>query len=396
MSYVFIVIIVVCAFQLFYLINSFNISILNVPVSIPPGIASTPDSRISIIMPICSSDLFVTISLHSIFANSLDFVEKIVLVLDRCTEDQKRDILNVTSNYKLSLTEIEIIELPSHATGKVEALLFASSRVETEAALLIDADIVLDSLAIATLLEFHTKTESFFSTCLIFPFLQEGKAHSLVQQINCLNRLYRQSILQLVKNNYGVANFPGGLQLVHLDSYIELLNNGFLEDLTATYKVLASGRSISVLPVVLAFEVERKTILGLFFQRVRWTIGAIQHVPSQVRAAFSRDGIICKLLILSYHVMWELQYYIIILCLLSLFFHPHYAALLLVPFFLYSFTILRMQLLTFLYYATSPLSIALHVFLYPLVITIALAGSLVYLLRKRSFLFEASTLYQRI
>ena len=391
------IVIFISCFQMFYLVESLRVKIA--PTMVKPAlrnVAPDREKQVSIVIPVYRADSTICACLESILGNSLALVDKVVVVLDRCPDSSKQRICEFIPKFAAQSTTLEVFDLPSKMSGKVQALLYGGHQVATESVLLLDADIILESTAIEVLLQFHLENHHSFSSGLIYPYVAEGESHSTTQQIICTNRLYRQSILQLVKNLHGVANFPGGLQMVNFTAYRQLLVDGFLEDLTATYQVLAAGGTIAILPQVLAYEVERETLLGLFLQRVRWTIGAIQHLPNQLAAARVRAGIAEKILIFSYHLMWEFQHYTIVFGLACIPFYPQLSLALCTPLLLYSITILRMQFLTQSDYHNSCFAALLHCLIHPCIITAALPGSILYLLRKRSFMFETTTLFQRI
>lgn len=384
-------------FQMFYLVESFKVCVeptkrQPLPNSVSPGLTA----QVSIIIPVYGSESTICPCLESILSNSLALVDKVVVVLDRCQEPTRAMLRAFIPKFAAHLTELEVIDLPSNKSGKVQALLYGGNYVATPTVLLLDSDIILEITAIEALLRFHLNESNSFSSCLIYPYLAVGEHHSTTQQIICINRLYRQSVVQLVKNLHGVANFPGGVQMVDFAAYCKLLTDGFLEDLTATYKVLSSGGQIAILPQVLAYEIERESLLGLFLQRVRWTIGAIQHLPIQFAAARARKGLVEKILISSYHVMWEFQHYVIVASLFSVPFSSTLSPVLCVPLLLYLANILRMLALTRTQYKNSWHAAVLHCLVHPCIITAALPCSLLYLLRNRSFIFETAALFRRI
>jgi cellulose synthase/poly-beta-1,6-N-acetylglucosamine synthase-like glycosyltransferase len=394
-------VILILFFQIFYLVESFRVCIE--PIAGGQPLLKNPQEepqklgeKISIIIPVYGTESTIFSCLESTLGNFLGLVDKVVVVLDRCQETTKNKICAFIPQFALQSVKLEVIDLPSHRSGKVQALLHGGNYISTSSVLLLDSDIILEKTAIERLLRFHLENNNSFSSCLIYPYLAMGENPSTAQQIVCNNRLYRQSIVQLVKNLHGVANFPGGLQLVDFAAYRNLLVDGFLEDLTATYKVLSSGKRVAILPQVLAYEVERQTLLGLFLQRVRWTIGAIQHLPVQFSTAFACKGSAKKILISSYHVMWEFQHYVIVLSLVAIPFSHTLLPLFCMPLLLYFAKIIRMLTLTRSYYKNSWYAAVLHCLVHPCIITAALPCSLVYLLRKRSFTFEATALFRRI
>lgn len=380
-------------FQLLYLALSFRVKIQDTAI---PACHDKPAEDISIIIPVHGEDDTIGGCLQAILNNVCPAVKAVVVVLDHCQEKTGEVVSSFVEPFCQQGITLQVKILPPNTYGKVQALIYGGRFITTQTALLLDADIILEKEAVSRLLAFHHCGGYVFSSCLIFPYDGDHKAHPLSQQIVCNNRLYRQSVIQTVKNLYGCSNFPGGVQMVHFQAYKRLLKDGFLEDLTATYSLLKSGGRVAILPEVLAYEVERKTIAGQFLQRVRWTIGAIQHIPDQMATARTRPRLIEKLLINSYHVMWELQYYVIILNLLLVIVLPGLWFILCLPMVLYICNIFRSVKLTWRYYRNSLLAAFLHCLIHPVIISAALPASVIWLVCKRSYNFQSRSLFRRI
>jgi len=384
---------IISFFQLVYLVLSFKVRIEK-PSRVDH--VNKIARGLSIIIPVYGDEATIANTLKSILRNAGNELKTVVVVLDRCNEQTSNLVNSFIEHFSKQAIPLIVKALPEEKYGKVQALIYGGEFVQTKTVLLLDSDIVLEKDAISTLFYFHIKEGGPFSSCLIYPFDGTAQAHSLSQRIVCNNRLYRQSVIQTVKNLYGCSNFPGGVQMVDFIAYKDLLVHGFLEDLTATYSVLKSGGKISILPVVLAYEIERQTIWGMFLQRIRWTIGAIQHIPVQVAAAKSRKKLIEKILINSYHVMWEIQYYIIIFNLLLIFIFPSMWYLLFLPMVLYMCNIFRSVALTWENYRNSLFAALLHCIVHPIIISVALPSSIILVLFKGSFSFKSKSLFRRI
>jgi cellulose synthase/poly-beta-1,6-N-acetylglucosamine synthase-like glycosyltransferase len=378
-------------FQLYYLLLSFRVRIYPFGAeALPPDTAG----QVSILIPVFNSATTLARCLASVLANDLSYVSNIVLALDRCTDGSEAVGRSFVGPFASRGVSLELIALPTSRVGKVAGLLIAGQHMRSGTALLMDADIVLEATALAELVTFHRTFGQPFSSCLIYPH-QDDSPRTLTTHIICNNRLYRQSVLQSVKSLFGVANFPGGLQMVEFARYRELLVDGFLEDLSATYRVLGTGGQVAVLPRVLAYEIERQTITGLFLQRLRWTIGAIQHLPTQIRTARLQRSLNRKILINSYHVMWEFQHYVISLCLVAAPWSPQLWPLFLAPLGMYVLQILRSMSITKGHYRNSTIGAMLHCLVFPLVICAALIGSILVLIKERSYFFGTTLLYRR-
>lgn len=382
----------ICFFQMYYLARSFHVVIRHDPLSILPAVQT---GRLSILIPVFNSESTLGRCLASILDNDPAYIADVVVVLDRCQDGSQAIALAHVERFAARGIPLRVLTLPSGSAGKVAALLHGGRNIVARNALLLDSDIVLEPTCIAELATFHHQSRAIYSSCLIFPFQEPAAERTLTTHFICNNRLYRQSVIQAVKNLSGVGNFPGGLQLVDFHKYAELLADGFLEDLTATYRVLKLGDTIAIVPRVLAYEVERQSINGLFWQRVRWTLGAIQHLPTQVLTASTRSSWHQKILINSYHVMWEFQHYVIALGTVAALFLPEFRLFLLAPLLLYVAHIMRSVHLGRRHYENSLPGAAFHCIGFSFVITTALLGSLVLLLIERRFWFDTSLLFRR-
>ena len=381
-----------CFYQAYYLIQSFFIRLDSAGANpLPParGIGS-----ISVLIPVFNSSRTIGPCLTALLANDLSDVANVVIALDHSTDTSAEIVHSFEERFRSEETEFTIVELGPSKFGKVAGILEGGRHLRSRIALLLDADIILEPNAIQELLRFHSAGGHVFSSCLIFPY-QDTEDSTIVRHLICNNRMYRQAVLQTVKDRHGVANFPGGLQLVDFPKYRALLEDGFLEDLVATYRVLATGGRIAILPRVLAYEVERQTIHGLLLQRVRWTIGAVQNVRAQMRTSKTRHRLHEKILISSFHVMWELQHYVFTLGVLMALFQPAYAAIFLAPAALYVLQIARSAYLGRGVYRNSVLGVAAHCIFYPAILTAALLGAVGMLVKSRRFFFKTQMLFSR-
>ena len=388
-------VVLVAFFQLLYLLLSFRLA--------PPGRADgkgtghqAPLPELAVVIPLHDCAHTIRDCLDALLAADTTPVARIIVVNDRSGDGCDVIARSYETVFRSKGVPFEVLDLPDGQAGKVAALLHGGARAGEDLQLLMDADIVLEPGGITALAAFHAARRAEFSSGLIYPAPAGSGPPTLTTHIVCNNRLYRQGVLQAVKSLYGVANFPGGLQLVSFAAYRELLVHGFLEDLTATYKVLSQGRRVEILPQVLAHEIERSTLKSTFLQRVRWTIGTIQHLRTQVRTAATRTVPIEWLLINSYHVMWELQHYVVVLGALAAPFAPGASALLfLLPWGLYSAQIVRSALLGRRHAVNSPAGIIAHGLVFPVLIPAALVGAVLMLARMRAFYFYRASLYHR-
>jgi glycosyltransferase involved in cell wall biosynthesis len=384
--------VLICLYQAYYVWNAVRVSVYKPRIA---GETSGSDEKISILIPLYNSGKTIGACLTSILENNLLYVSNVVVILDHSTDDSGEIARSYRERFEMKNVHMTVASVPAKKAGKVAALLEGRIYIETENVLLLDADIILEPRAIENLVNFHTAGKNVYSSPLIYPFQESDRHVGIVEHLVCNNRLYRQGILQNVKKNYGVGNFPGGVQLVNFSSYTALLEDGFVEDLVATYRLLSQGGKVAILPEVLAYEIERQTITGLVLQRIRWTLGAIQNTVVSIRVARTRSDWNQKILISSYHVMWELQHYVITLGMITAILRRDFLSYTMLPLVLYIIQISRSAYLVRKIYRNSIVGIAFHCFYYPVVLTTALVCSFGMLLKNRTFFFKTQALFKR-
>lgn len=350
--------------------------------------------NISIVIPVYNSEKTIGKCLASILKNNLSFLEKIIVILDHCTDRSAE----ITSRYQTKFDQqninLELIYLDGKERGKVAGLQAGFGNIRTRNALLLDADIILSNKAIESLLSSHFQKNSFCTTCLIYPH-QSSRKSSLINQIINNDRLYRQNILQKTRAAFGAANHPGGLAVVDVKKYQRFLEAGFLEDLTATYSIFSSTETITLLNAPLAFEIERQSLRGVFWQRIRWTIGNLENLPLLIKSIFRCPSFLKKTLIVSYPVMWYLQHYVITAGVLFFSLSESYFWLL-IPYFGYTAQILLSAYTSKTTYRNSVPGVLAHSIVFPITVTAAFFGALFVLLKNRKFYFNTNLLFARV
>lgn len=377
-------------FQLFYI---FSVVIITLRTKRKILNEEKCQEKISIIIPLFDSENTIDKCLDSILQNDLLLIESIVVVLDHCNDCSGEKIKIYKKKFRELGINFIILDLPDKITGKVNAIKYGVGFIKVKNLLLIDADIILEKNAINKLLCFHLKNNNLFSSCLIYPYQQEQ--NGFIARIICQDRLYRQNIIKTVKNEYDVANFPGSIGIVNVDKYKKFLFSGFLEDLTASFHIMGVEEKIAILPIILAYEVERKSLKGLFFQRVRWSIGNIENIPLLLKTVVLEKKIIKKFLIISYPLMWYVQHYLITLgIILTVCWSPKLIWLL--PLFLYFLQIIISNILAGKKYSYTILEIVGHCLFFPLVISSAFIGGVILIMKNRKLYFKNKLLFKRI
>jgi len=376
-------------FQFFYIYKSFvfkkNINNKKNKHKIEP---------ITVIIPVFNSEKTISKCLNSILVNKKTLINEIIVIFDHCSDQSESIVTKIKKQY-LDI-KIKTLHLNQKKSGKVSGILEAFKITKTKYSLLIDSDIVLDKNAIEKLATFHYQNKNFYSSCYIYPYTD--KKNTFLENIINNDRLYRQNILQNVREPYGLSNFPGGIGIVNTNEYKKKLKSGFLEDLTATLAIIKSNKEIDILKEPLAFEIERKSIKGVLLQRIRWTIGNIENVKNLFSTITGIESILKKYILLSYPIMWYLQHYFIVignvLFIFSIFRQPNLIYLL--PQLLYFVQILISANIGKKHYENNFLSIILHSIIYPVIIATSLLLSIFVLIKKKKTFFKTKLLFSRI
>jgi len=382
--------IIICAFQVFYI---FNILVSCVPHKELSKEKDFSKKNLSIVIPLFNSEKTIGSCLNSILKNDLSLIDKVVVVLDHCIDASNNRVLELMGNFRESGIELVALTLPEGLSGKISAIKQGIKIIRTKNVLLLDADIILEPDAVEKLFSFHTREENLCSSCLIYPLRMDNRT-SLTQGIIHQDRLYRQNILKLVKNRYGLANFPGSIGIVNIENYRKFFKEGFLEDLSASFNIIGEGNKISILPKVLAYEMERESIQGVFLQRTRWSIGNIENTPLLFKTVFATEGLAKKFIVASYPIMWYWQHYAIVVGAgLSIFFGQWQGVL---PLLLYFIQIIISSWLGHKKYLFNFFEILAHCIIFPFIITTALFSAIWLVIINRKFYFKNNILFNRI
>lgn len=377
-------------FQLFYI---FNVLIITWRAEKETAKEEKINEKISIVIPLFDSEKTINKCLESILQNDISLLESVIIVLDHCNDDSGSKAYSYAEKFKKLGINFLISNLPDKIGGKVNAIKQGINLTNVKNILLIDADIILQKEAISKLLCFHLSNNNSFSSCLIYPY-QSGK-NNYISNIICQDRLYRQNIIKIVKDKYGVANFPGSVGIVNVEKYKNFLFSGFLEDLRASFNIMGVKEKITIMPSILAYEFERESLKGVFFQRMRWSIGNIENIPLLIKTIISEKNYLKKFLIASYPLMWYVQHYFIVLgIILTLFFT--FKIIWLLPLILYFWQIIISNILARKNYNSSPQEIISHCLLFPFIITAALFGGIALIIKNKKLYFKNSLLFKRI
>ena len=380
----------IALFQLFYILNVIIFAYFDKEGK--AGIKNI-DKKISIIIPLFNSEKTIDICLDSVLKNNLSLIDAVVIILDHCSDTSADKASSYLEKFKKAGIRFEINSLGYSKIGKVNAIKSGMKFVKTENIVLLDADIVLKNDAIEKLLNFHLKNSNIYSSCLIYPYYKQ-KEGSLISRIIYQDRLYRQNILKIIKEKYNVANFPGSFGIVNMENYKNFLSTGFLEDLAASFRIISARKKIAILPAVLAYEVERQNFKGLFFQRVRWSIGNIENIPLLVKTIFSEKNFFKKFLIISYPIMWYIQHYCIVIGIIVAIFIK-FSFFLLTPLFLYFVQILISVFLGRKEYKSTFLEVVGHCIIFPFIVSASLFGAIIMIIMNKKFYFRKNILFNR-
>jgi len=356
------------------------------PKNTPKGLNEIPLKDISVVIPVHNVGRLITKSVQSVVNQENVSILKIVVVDDNNNNPTEKILKKIKSWDK----RIEIIKLSNGKPNKVKALVAGIKKVPTEFIALLDADTILDRNAISRTFNYLLENKGNYATCLIDPIRQKG----IIYQLICYDRLFRQRILQTVRNYFGCSNFPGCFGVFNKAAFVQTLENGFLEDLISTYRITSKGDQVLLLREVLASEHERANLKTLILQRVRWTIGNIHTLPFLYKT-FLRVNFIKKIIFLSYPLLWYIIHYWLVFLLIITFIYPSLISRYLIMAIGYSVLVFLSSIVIKDKIFGDPVSFFLHIILFPLCIVIALFMALFILAKERTYFFTKESFFVR-
>ncbi|PJE57628.1 MAG: hypothetical protein COU82_00915 [Candidatus Portnoybacteria bacterium CG10_big_fil_rev_8_21_14_0_10_38_18] len=350
------------------------------------GPDKVPSKDISVVVPAHNVESVIEKSIQSVLDQENVRIPKIVIVDDNSNASTKNNIRKVKTWDK----RIGIIKLSDGKPSKAKALLIGIKRTSTEFVALLDADTILDKKAISRTFNYLLDKKKSYATCLIDPVKQKG----IIYQLICYDRLFRQRILQVVRNYFSCSNLPGCFGIFNKRTFIKTLENGFLEDLISTYRISTKGDEVLLLKQVLAYEHERTNLKTLIFQRIRWTIGNIHTSPFFYRTLL-KVGFVKKVIFFSYPLLWYIIHYWLVFLLVMSVVYPSLISKYLIMAIGYSGLVLLSSVVIKEKIYGNPISFLLHIVVFPFCVVIALFMALYTLAEKRSFFFTKESLFAR-
>jgi len=345
-----------------------------------------PSKSISIVVPVHNVEKVIAKNIRSVLNQENVQISKIVIVNDN-SNARTAHVLRKIKNWD---KKIETIELSDGKPNKVKALLTGIKRTSTEFIALLDADTILDRKGISRTFNYLLDKKGNYATCLIDPVRKKGTVYQLI----CYDRLFRQRILQVVRNYFGCSNLPGCFGIFNKRAFIETLENGFLEDLISTYRISSKGSKVFLLRQVLAYEYERISLKTLISQRIRWTIGNIHTVPYFYKTLL-RVSFIKKIILFSYPLLWYILHYWLVFLLIMSVVYPSLISKYLIMAIGYSGLVLLSSMIIKEKIYGNPISFLLHIVVFPFCIVIALFMALCVLVEKRTFFFTKESFFTR-
>lgn len=341
---------------------------------------------ISVLIPAFNEGKTIARALRSLQRQQDISINRIVIVDDHSTDDTRI----ICQNLQQQDSRIEIRSRQGSGSSKVRSYLLGLETIRNEDVALLDADTILEATAIVETLEYMRLNGADYGTCLIAPLSDRP----LVYKCICWDRLFRQRVLQVARGMFGCANLPGCFAVVRKSSFLPLLEDSFQEDLIATYKLIRQGQEVVTLPEVLAFEWEKGTLMRLFFQRARWTIGnisAIKHFLLAVQSVAWKK----KMILVSYPLLWYLlNYYLTFLLLLGLVTPAVWLGYLVLAS-IYGVGLIEAKVLMGKLEKSDIITLPMFLLVFPFVVSLALGYALFTVVRKRRLVFPAGKLYER-
>lgn len=350
------------------------------------GLDKVPSKDISVVVPVHNVEKVIAKSIQSVLNQENVRISKIVIVDDNSNANTERIIKKIKTWDK----RVNAIRLSDGKPSKTKALLVGIKKTPTEFIALLDADTILNRNAISRTFNYLLNKKGNYVTCLIDPVRQKG----IIYQLICYDRLFRQRILQVVRNYFGCSNLPGCFGIFDKKAFIRTLENGFLEDLISTYRISSKGDEILLLRQVLAYEHERTSLKTLIFQRIRWTIGNIHTLPFFYRTLL-KVGFVKKVIFFSYPLLWYIMHYWLVFLLVMSVIYPNLISKYLIMAIGYSGLVLTSNVIIKNKIYGDPISFLLHIIVFPFCIVIALFAALYTLARERTFFFTKESLFAR-
>jgi cellulose synthase/poly-beta-1,6-N-acetylglucosamine synthase-like glycosyltransferase len=273
---------------------------------------SMNNRKISVIIPARNEEKVIYECLDNLIKNNGKDIKEIIITIDN-GEDNTSNICKIFAKKD---NRIKIIKIDNGSPSKVRAILKAIDYVKGEYCAMLDADTMLKKGSIKKLYNLLRKEDADMITGIIDPYEDGG----LECKIISWDRIFRQRFLQAAKSSFGMANFPGCFFIVKKEKYKSWIKDRILEDYYLTLQGFRKNSNIKFIPEIVAHEKERKNFRGLFFQRVRWTIGNIR-LTKEFLNTLKKIPISKKIILISYPLFWYFfYYYMTLLLFLSIYF----------------------------------------------------------------------------
>ncbi|MBC8495270.1 glycosyltransferase family 2 protein [archaeon] len=345
--------------------------------------------QINIIIPLFNEEKVIHKTIDSVLKQEGNLIRTIILVLDNCTDNSAK----ICEEYARKYSNIKIINKKDVKPSKVGAVLKALEITNDKYFAIIDADTVLAKTAIRETYEALASNGADFFTAIVDPY----KNRSFIYKVISWDRMFRQRFIQVGKDAFDMANFPGCFGVMKTDKFKALLENSILEDFLMTLKAMRENSKIKILPKILAYEQEKSSIRDVFFQRIRWTVGNME-LSKQFLKTLKTIKPNKKIALLAYPIMWYFIYYYIAITLVL-------SVITLNKTIIINFLIMTLSTAIILVYSrlkfrdlnlTDFVTIPTYLIIFPLIITVALVpASLITIKNKHSNMMMSKKYFER-
>lgn len=345
--------------------------------------------QINIIIPLFNEEKVIHKTIDSVLKQEGNLIRTIILVLDNCTDNSAK----ICEEYARKYNHIKVINKKDVKPSKVGAVLKALEITNDKYFAIIDADTVLAKTAIRETYEALASNGADFFTAIVDPY----KNRSFIYKVISWDRMFRQRFIQVGKDAFDMANFPGCFGVMKTDKFKALLENSILEDFLMTLKAMRENSKIKILPKILAYEQEKSSIRDVFFQRIRWTVGNME-LSKQFLKTLKTIKPNKKIALLAYPIMWYFIYYYIAITLVL-------SVITLNKTIIINFLIMTLSTAIILVYSrlkfrdlnlTDFVTIPTYLIIFPLIITVALVpASLITIKNKHSNMMMSKKYFER-
>lgn len=320
-------------------------------------------------------------------------IQDIIIVCDKESEDLQLTIeLDIKTRNK-----IHIIFNPKNIVSKSSALNFSLSFIKTPIVLFLDADTRIISEKINLMIRYISSNAS----DVVIGMILHEKTENIQQEISIWDKMISHAIFRFGRYVCRLnPNIPGQCFLIRKDVFQRgaYFPESGTDDLCFSYLLNTISASITVLPVVIAFEEPRKSTVSLIKQRTRWFVYLYKSL-SFIRDCLAKVDIINRIgMLLHFFLYYAFPIYLFFLGVGGIF-NLQSFYLFSVGLLVYAITAISSSLLLHRQFTVrSILTLSAFLFLWPIQIIVSLILAIAFIATNRNTDLNSETrkkLFQR-